>query len=114
MLRFGVGGRLGKSLRVIIRRWVGVRIVIGVRIITVRIVVRKPEVSADEDARTSVEMASAMNPTVAAREPSMPTREPSVATREPSVATREPPVATAISSMTTGSSTPPLSRCLIR
>jgi len=71
--RFGVGGRLGYSIRVI-RRWVGVRIVIGVRIITVRIVVGEPKVSADVDPGSSVEMASTIISTVTAVIPMISTR----------------------------------------
>jgi hypothetical protein len=63
LLRFGVGGRLGNRFRVI-RRWIGIGIVIGGRIITVGIVVGEPKVSADVAAGTSIEMASTIIPSV--------------------------------------------------
>jgi len=81
LLRFGEVGRPGNSIR-LIRIVIRVRIIIGVRIIPVRIVIGVPIVSTDEDTRTSVEMASniiSTMPTIVPTMPPMPAIMPSVA-----------------------------------
>jgi hypothetical protein len=96
--RFGVGGRLGNSIR-IIRRWAGVRIGIGVGvgvgIIPVGIVVGKPIGSTEVDAGASVEMASTIIST-----------RPAIIPTISSMATTIPSVAAIISTMCTGPPTP--------
>jgi hypothetical protein len=90
LARFCVGGRLDNSIPLI-----RVRVIIGVRIIPVRIViVRVPIVSANEDTRTTVEMASTIISTVPTIIPAMPPM--------PAIM---PSVAAIISTMATGSST---------